>query len=282
MRSRSACRRAQPWQSCSARRPAARRASAAPCTCSTSSTTSSAGTASWADTSRSRRASPSSSSTQVSPTCASATSARRDQHRRLPRGALAGGHLEAARGVHRGEQRVLDGYPARAHPAGARHHPESLRLRDVQRSLRGQRRVRGARSPKEGRRARAREGAGAHRDPHLSLPRPLDERPRQVPHARGVELRKRRTRWLAAAAARRQEGPGGRARQDRAESKRCATRAVRRTPGASEELLHKLIYAPSPTACSPTPRAHAPVHGNIVEASEPMRSSDIERPCARR
>ena len=110
---------------------------------------------------------------------------RRGEHRRVPRGALARGAVEAADRLHLREQRVLDGHAALALDVDRGRVAEGARLRDGPRPLLRRRRARGRASHRRGRPARARaELADARRGAHLPLPRPLDERPGQVPHAR--------------------------------------------------------------------------------------------------
>ena len=93
--------------------------------------------------------------------------------------------VEAADRLHLREQRVLDGHAALAVACDRGRVAEGARLRHGARPLRRRRRRRGgaSASARPSTRARDDERADAGRGPHLPLPRPLDERPGEVPHA---------------------------------------------------------------------------------------------------
>ena len=181
------------WPSSTARRPAARRAWAARCTSSTRAATSSAATASSAATCRSRPAS----------AFASQVPRRRPGHAvllRRGRRPASAASTRASRwrrcGSCRSSSSARTTSTRWARRSTGRWRSRTCRMKALGYGMArdrfdGDDVITGQRPHRRGGRARARDRrADPGRGPHLPLPRPLDDRPGQVPHqggGRGVE-----------------------------------------------------------------------------------------------
>ena len=231
-------------------RPAARRARAGRCTSSTPRRASSAATRSSAATSRSPPASPSPSSTSGErPGLHLLLRRRRDGPGVAPRGVQHGLALEAAGHLRRREQHDVDGHaPPPALVDDRPDRPRRPRLRDARRPRRRQRhRGDGPRHPR-GRRPRPRRrGADVHRGQDLPVPRPLDERPDEVPHQgrgrQGQGARPDRPLRDHAEGARLDRRGGARrdARGDPGRGRRGDRRSPRTPPSPTPEALYEDI-----------------------------------------
>ncbi len=154
------------------------------------------------DRRRARRSPRSTAATAASPSCFFGEGASSD--RRLPRGPGARGAVEAADRVHLREQPVLDGHAALRATLAV----EDVSMKALAYGMARDRFFADDVAPGRERlaeaveRARTSRRADARRGRDVPLPRPLDERSRQVPHARRSSRSGKKARPAAALAQR--------------------------------------------------------------------------------